>query len=188
MYEHTKLNAALQALGDLLRDQGHDYTIVAIGGAALALTGLIVRATEDVDVVAVIRDGVLVTAEPLPRPLEQAVVELATVLDLHPRWLNAGPTSLLRHGLPEGFLSRCSRRTWGGLTVLFADRVDQIHFKVLAASGPHDKHFHDLRQLQPTREELVAAVAWARTQATGEVFEAELDSLVSALGFEFHDE
>jgi hypothetical protein len=93
----------------------------------------------------------------------------------------------MRLGLPTGFLGRCTRRQFGGLTVLFADRFDQIHLKLFAISRPFDKHYHDLRRLSPTREELLAAAAWARSQAVGEGFEMELRGALDAFGVTLDD-
>jgi hypothetical protein len=79
-------------------------------------------------------------------------------------WLNAGPASLLDLGLPEGFLQRAQRRSYGeALTVLFASRTDQIHFKLYAAVDQGAGwHFADLQALEPTEPELQAA-RWSRT-------------------------
>ena len=101
--------------------------------------------------------------------------------------MNGGPTRLLHSGLPAGFLDRCSRRQFGGLTVLFADRFDQIHLKLLAMGRPFDRHHRDLQRLSPTTEELMAAATWARTQATGEGFELELRGALAAFGVTLDD-
>ncbi|MEO7734686.1 MAG: DUF6036 family nucleotidyltransferase [Kofleriaceae bacterium] len=187
MYDRTTLETALQALGDLLADRGQPYVVVAIGGGALSLLGLIDRSTEDVDLVGLIVDEGLTSAQPLPAPLAEAIVDIATLHHLQKKWMNGGPTSLVRLGLPHGFLDRCTRRQFGGLTVLFADRFDQIHLKLFAMSRPFDKHHHDLQRLTPTRDELLAAAAWARTQAVGEGFEMELRAALNAFGVPIDD-
>lgn len=181
MYAWSKLDLALRDLGDLLRDRGHSITICVIGGGALNLLGLIQRSTEDIDVVALV-DDTLISAEPLPAHLVDAVHEIARLHDLQPEWLNSEPTGMLKHGLPEGFLARCTRRDYAGLGVLLASRFDQIHLKLYAASHPRDKHYADLRALNPTCEELAHAAAWVRTQVVGDGAEAELKALLGALG------
>jgi hypothetical protein len=101
-------------------------------------------------------------------------------------WLNAGPTDLLDFGLPEGFVERLERRDYGeGLTVYLASRYDQIHFKLYALvdQGP-GKHEDDLRALNPSEEELLAAASWARTHDTSEPFAAILGQVLSHLGVE----
>lgn len=66
--------------------------------------------------------------------------------------------------------------------------ADQIHLKLFATSGPYDKHYADLRALAPTREELLAAAKWVRTQASGEGAEFELRGTLASFGVEFEDE
>lgn len=187
MYDRLALEGALRALGDVLADRGEAYQVVAIGGGALSLRGLIQRSTEDIDLIGVVHDGVLVSAEPLPAGLRTAIADVALLVGSD-RWMNGEPTSLLIHGLPSGFLDRCERRTYGGLTILLADRVDQIHLKLFAISAPNDKHHADLRALSPTAAELVSAAQWARTQATGEGFEMELRATLATFGVELGDD
>lgn len=187
MYDRRHLETALQALGELLADREHEHRVVAIGGGALSMLGLVERSTEDLDLVGVIEGETLQTADPLPATLVEAISDIAQLHGLQRKWMNNGPTSPLVHGLPAGFLTRCTPRTYGGLTVLFASRFDQIHLKLLAIDHPNDKHHVDLRRLQPTREELLAAVSWARTQAVGEVFEMELRRTLASFGVELDD-
>ena len=63
----------LRAVGDLLADRGARHEVVAIGGAALAILGLIDRATEDLDVVAMVGDVGIESAEVLPESLRDAI-------------------------------------------------------------------------------------------------------------------
>lgn len=53
--DSTSLEEALKALGELLRDRGHYYEVVAIGGGSLLLLGQIERTTKDLDLVALIK-------------------------------------------------------------------------------------------------------------------------------------
>lgn len=178
--ERQQLHQALEALGHLLHDRAEKVEVAAIGGGALALLGLIDRATEDIDLVAVGTADGLVTAEPLPSALQTAIADVASTLRLDPKWMNAGPTSLLRFGLPNGFAQRCTVQRFGGLTLLLASRLDQIHFKVFAAADQYHggekrgKHHHDLLRLSPSRDELVMAVRWARTHDPSEGFVMQL--------------
>lgn len=177
----------MRALGDLLADRNEPQVVVAIGGGALLFQGLIERSTEDIDLVGLMSRDELVSAQPLPAALAEAIADVAQLHRLPPKWMNGGPTSLLRHGLPSGFLDRCTRRQFGGLTVLFADRFDQIHLKLFAISRPFDKHHSDLQRLSPARDELLAAAQWARTQATGEGFEMELRAALATFGVNLDD-
>ena len=109
-------------------------------------------------------------------------------MDLFEDWINHGPTDLLVGGLPEGFTDRLETREYGArLRISFIGRLDQIHFKVFAAadSGP-GRHLDDLRGLEPTPDELLAAVRWIReTQDPSEEFAAMLRHLMRALN---HDD
>jgi hypothetical protein len=111
---------------------GSHAEIVVIGGSALTALGLVRRATRDVDLLAIAEDGELRLAEPLPPSLVTARAAVAADFGLDEDWLNAGPTDLLKWGLPEGFMSRVVTRSYGtALVVHFAGRFDQIHFKLL---------------------------------------------------------
>ena len=115
--------------------------------------------------------GALISSEPLPEFLAEAVADIARVYGLDPKWLNGGPTSLF--DLPEGLLERTRVLTFGALTLRTVHRIDQIHFKFYAtvdSGGPESEHFQDLVVLKPTREELETAFAWCRTHDTSEPF------------------
>jgi hypothetical protein len=185
MFDAATLEEALGMLGQLLADRGHAFEVVAIGGGGLLLIGIIDRPTKDLDLVALRRGDALVpVGKTLPPALGEAVVDVARVLDLAPNWLNGGPDSLLRFGLPEGFLERLVRRVYGGLTLFLASRFDQIHFKLYAAADdkPGGKHHVDLTRLQPTHEELRAAARWAQTHDPSEGFAIVLGGVLRSFG------
>lgn len=177
------LKGALQILGQLLADRGHAYEIIAIGGGSLLLLKLIERTTKDLDVVALLRNGELIEADPLPLPLWQAANDVGKALKLGQDWLNTGPASLLEGGLPKGFLNRVHTHYYKGLTVHLADRFDQICFKLYASvdQGPYSKHFADLIALKPTTEELEKAKNWCTTHDVSEAFALELHKTLEAL-------
>ncbi|HEY7281100.1 MAG TPA: hypothetical protein VID47_05835 [Actinomycetota bacterium] len=183
------LDQALAILGDTLDARGLRYEVVAIGGSGLMLLGLIARPTKDLDVVALVESGELVSAQPFPTPLSDSVADVGRLLDLDERWLNPGPTELLRFGLPEGFEARLGARRYGGLTLHLAGRFDQIHFKLYAAAdqATTSKHFADLRALDPTEEELLAAARWSQTHDPSEGFRQELVRVLVALGMDDAD-
>jgi len=164
-----RLDAALSALNDQLRIVRERAHLVVVGGSGLIAIDAVSRVTRDVDVVALERDGELVSAEPLPASLRDAAATVARDLGLEPNWLNAGPTGLLVHGLPAGFADRLTSRDYGAaLRVSFASRIDQIFLKLYAAADRREpRDFTDLRALEPTDEELRAAARWARTQHAG---------------------
>jgi hypothetical protein len=180
--EPSRIDNALSALGELLAAAGTPCEIVVIGGAALQVLGLVTRPTADVDVVAIVDHG-LQSAEPLPAPLADAAHRVAVDFGLPDDWLNPGPTAMLQWGLPEGFVGRLTARIYGALTADFASRFDQIHFKLFAfADLGGGRHEADLKALRPTREELLAAAAWARTQDPSPGFLSVLAVALERLG------
>jgi uncharacterized nucleotidyltransferase DUF6036 len=175
----------LSALGEQLAAVGEHFELVVIGGSGLLALGEIERSTRDVDVVALRSGEELGTAKPLPDSLRRAAERVARDFGLDEGWLNNGPTSLLDLGLPAGFLGRLDSRTYGeALTVHFASRYDQIHFKLYAmvdAGGP-GKHEQDLRALAPSEEELLAAAQWSRTHDPSAVYRETLLKALQHLG------
>jgi hypothetical protein len=174
----------LHALGEQLARRGESHALAVVGGSALLALGLISRATRDVDVLAVIEDEKLVSAEPLPAALVTAAQTVARDFGLSDDWLNSGPTSLLVLGLPTGFYERAQRRAYGpGLEIIFASRVDQIHLKLYATvdQGP-GKHLRDLESLQPTEQELLDAARWSRSHDPSEGYRIVLERVLAHFG------
>jgi hypothetical protein len=173
----TMLEEALTILGQLLADRGHNYEIAAIGGGGLLLLGLMERPTRDLDLVALVRDHELISANPLPPPLARAIDDVGAALELGNEWLNIGPASLLSQGLPVGFMSRLQPRYYRGLTVHLASRLDQIYFKLYASVdlGPESKHVTDLLALKPSPAELEQAKQWCLSHDTSDAFRTELN-------------
>ena len=183
------LNAAgagelLSALSEQLAAAGDRYELVIVGGSALLALGLIARPTRDVDVVALQEGEVLVKAKPLPAALVEARDRVARDFGLPEDWLNAGPADLMDFGLPAGFLGRVHTRTFGqALTVHFASRLDQIHFKLYAlVDQGAGKHGQDLRALEPTEGELVQAARWSRTHDPSDGYRQMLEEALEYLG------
>jgi hypothetical protein len=75
-----------------------------------------------------------------------------------------------------------------GLTVHFASRLDQIHFKLYALVDQGvGKHEQDLRALHPTTDELIQAARWTRTHDPSVGFREMLDEALRYLGVEDAD-
>ena len=178
------LEPVLSALGEQLASKSVAIHLVVIGGSGLLALGLGDRATQDVDVVAFIEDGKLVSAAPLPDALDDAARRVAIDFGLRSSWLNHGPTSLLDFGLPDGFEARMTTVDYGpGLRVSFASRLDQVHLKLYAFADrrePRDEA--DLRRLVPTADELTAAATWARTHNAPGPFDDALADALRAFG------
>jgi hypothetical protein len=187
--DRSLLDRALETLGATVESRGQRYELVAIGGSGLMLVGRITRPTKDLDIVALLEDGNLVPADPMPAGLVEATADVGRALGLAEDWLNPGPTELLRFGLPKGFLDRVETRRYGALTLHLAGRFDQICFKVYAAAdqGMRSKHAADLRALQPARGELLAAAQWSTTHDPSEGYRLELVGLLRAFGVEDAD-
>jgi Nucleotidyltransferase of unknown function (DUF6036) len=180
----------LSALAEQLGAQGESYELLVVGGSALITLGLVSRTTVDVDVIGVRGDAGFVPADPLPEPLRLARDRVARDFSIDPEWLNARAADIVRFGLPEGFEDRVETRPYPpSLMVHFASRYDLIHFKLhaLVDRGPGGKHEDDLRALEPTREELLAAARWAMTHDPSEGFRQELEHALRYLGVEDAD-
>jgi hypothetical protein len=183
----VSLDDALVTLGEVLESRGLHFAVVAIGGGALLLLGILERPTKDLDIVALVKGDELVTSEPFPPALAEACADVARAMDLAPDWMNAGPTQLLDFGLLEGFAGRAERRRYGpNLAVHIASRFDQIHFKFYAAvdAGPGSKHLQDLQRLAPTPGELRAAARWTVTHDTSPPFRDLCREVLAAFGAE----
>jgi hypothetical protein len=182
----NQLDEVLSALGDLLESTGEAYHLVVIGGSGLVAIGAVSRTTRDVDVVALEKDGALISAEPLPDAIAAAAAVVARDLGLEKDWLNADPTSLLDAGLPAGFSERLTGRDYGSvLRVSFASRIDQIFFKLYAAADRREpRDFADLVQLEPTPAELRGAARWARTHNMPGPFDDAIAQALADLGVE----
>lgn len=184
--DQSPTHELLAAVGEQLAASNAHAELVVIGGSALLAIGLISRPTLDVDVVALLAGQTLVDPRPLSAELIAARDRVARDFGLPETWLNAAPADLLDFGLPEGFVERLERHDYGGsLTVHFASRFDQIHFKLYAmADQGAGKHEADLRALSPTRAELLAAARWTRTHDPSEGFRQQLLAALAYMGVE----
>ena len=181
-----RLVAMLSALSEQLAALGSSVHLVVIGGGGLIAIDAIDRPTRDIDVVAIEEAGELVSAQPMPEALRLAAEDVAQSFGLGDDWLNSGPTGLLVHGLPDGFVERLTSRDYGpGLRVSFAARVDQVFLKLYAAADRREERdFSDLRQLKPTVEELRAGARWARTHNMPGPFDEAMARALADLGVE----
>ena len=185
-----ELDKALRLLGGHLRLQGASpVRLVVCGGAALLARGFQSRTTQDVDILAFMDDERhLVAPTPLPEDLKTAADRAAKTLDLPDNWLNNEPSAqdngLFQRGLPEGIEQRMVCREYGShLRVFFVGRLDQIHFKLLAAANTGGRHLDDLLALGPTADELEKAARWAAQRRPDPAFLQALTGLLGYLGY-----
>lgn len=181
--EYAGLEQALTVFGQLLKDRGEHFEVLAVGGAGLLLLGLAIRPTKDLDLVAYVKENQFVTARHLPKSFFITAKEVGKALGLGDDWINSAPMGLFEMGLPEGFEERLVKREFGALTLYLASRFDQICFKLYAACDhePNSKHFADLKLLKPTKGELKEAKKWCVTHDVSEPFAHMLDQVQSAL-------
>jgi hypothetical protein len=142
-------------------------------------------ATRDVDVLAIEKNGVLFSADPLPAAVAAAAATVARDLELAADWLNAGPADLL-DDVPAGFYERLTTRDYrSALRVSFASRIDQIFFKLDALIDREEpRDLADLRQLAPTPAELHDAARWARMHLAPGPYGDALARALEAFGAE----
>jgi hypothetical protein len=184
------LETALAALGELLAARGLRYEIVLVGGGNLNLRDLIARpTTKDLDILGARTPNGVARLHPIPEPLRDAIVDVGRTFGLADDWLNTGPDSLLDLGLPDGFVERLLPRDFGGLVTWLAGRFDMVCFKLYAAvdQGPRSRHFQDLRDLGPRRDDLLRAARWARSHDPSPGFRSLLVKMLRALGVEDAD-
>jgi hypothetical protein len=186
----SELDKALRLLGGHLRLQdAPPMKLVVCGGAALLARGLQTRTTQDVDILAFMdAEKNLVAPVPLPENLLEAADRAAKTLGLPENWLNNEPSArdngLFQGGLPEGIEHRMICREYGDhLRVFFVGRLDQIHFKLLAAANVGGRHLDDLLALAPTADELEQAARWAVARNADPVFLQTLTGLLGYLGY-----
>ncbi len=186
----TQLETALTALGELLAARGLHYEVVLVGGGNLILRGLISRpTTKDLDILGARTPDGVAPLRPMPEPLHDAVVDVGRAFGLSDDWLNTGPDSLLDLGLPDRFVERLERRDYHGLVAWLAGRFDMVCFKLYAAvdQGLRSRHFQDLRDLGPGRDDLLAAARWATSHDPSPGFRSLLVETLRALEMEDAD-
>jgi hypothetical protein len=183
------LEEALTSLGAVLEQRRQPYGLLVVGGSSLLLLRLIDRPTGDLDVIGLADNGSYRKLESLPEPLETAASQVGDALGLAENWLNTGPASLMDFGLPEGWEGRLEVRRYGALEIHLPSRFDQICFKLYAAvdRGPDDKHYKDLKALDPTTEELIAAARWTITHDPSAGIQSQLTQCLQSLGVEYLD-
>lgn len=172
--DKTRVEEALKLLGELIESRRiGPFSLIVCGGTALLVSGLRAEATTDVDILAYMgKKGEIMAADTIPEDLQKAAWGVSAQMGLDPHWLNAGPSSIVNPklpnlGLPDGFISRLSEKSYGRmLKVFFIGRLDQIYFKLYASvdRGGSTYHLDDLMRLNPTHEELLDASRWSMSQ------------------------
>ena len=191
--DQKDIEIILSALGEQLESVAKKpLEILVCGVSALNVSGMVQRATKDVDILAYVKRGKagevsFINADPLSKELITASMKVARDFNLPENWLNSGPTSVTDFGLPDGIMERVTTRAYGPkLTIHFMGRYDQIHFKLYAAVDQGaGKHFDDLLALNPTEDELKQAARWSMTHDVSEGYRQVLKGLLNHMGFEY---
>lgn len=178
---------ALAAVGEILASQNETAAIVVVGGTALIMQGFVMRATRDVDVIAISHDASdrqprrIADPDPMPEALLQIISRVARDFNLPADWMNTVIGLQWKTGLPPGLESRIHWIKQGGLWLGLVDRYDLIFLKLYAAAdsdGPESVHFQDLMALIPNDQELKDAEIWVRTQDPSPGFAEILDKVL----------
>ena len=181
----TKLHEALNLLHEqLILLNAPAIELVVCGGSALIATGLILRTTQDVDILALMEKNQLESSIPLPPYLIEAADKVGKILALPEKWLNNGPAVQFQMGLPDGFQQRLQQEVIGKkLVIHYISRYDQIFFKTFASADRGGYHVSDLKKLNPSEDELVEAAKWCMTQDVSEEFHQILIDMFQQLGW-----
>lgn len=187
MLQAQRLEEVLQAAGDLLEYEGLNASVVVVGGAALNMLGFVARTTDDIDVIAQVKEQGrgkeprLLPPEPLPEALQHAILRVARDFGLSKTWMNTEIGAQWRQGLPPWLNNDLIWRRYGRLKVGLAGRRTLIALKLFAATdqGPRSVHYQDLIALSPTEKELDSARVWVATQDASEAFASILDETIN---------
>ncbi len=191
MFDYQDVETYLRALDEQLGLQGRHIELVVCGGTALNVLGLLSRATKDIDVVGIIEDSEGPDSEgPELREADfegwflESAGKVGRDFKLPDEWINNGPTSMVRTGLPEGFIARLISKRYGdNLVVHYTSRLDLIYFKLYAAVDRQGQHIEDLKKLDPSPQEMEAAALWCLAQDPSEPFRAELVKLLEWMDY-----
>jgi len=189
-----QIDGALQRLGSrLVYEYTDPIALVICGGSALNVLNVAQRTTRDVDVLAIVEETesgiVLRPDKALPDDFLEVVAWVAQDLQLEEDWLNMGPKDVLAvYGAPKGMTKRWEEREYGpSLKAFFISRLDQVHFKLLAAMDPkaRARHLEDLTyRIKPSEGEMRAAVEWLLNRETSPQFRNRMRLVVGALDYD----
>ncbi len=166
----------IAAFDAFLRERSLSLDAIVIGGAALALLGVISRETRDCDVMAPeLPDDILAAARAFAEALRAAGDAL------HEEWLNNGPADLVKT-LPEGWESRLQLAFSGQAIVLHTLGRSDLLLTKLFALCDRAQDIGDCLALAPTTEDLAAALPWLKDQDANELWPDHVEGTLKDLG------
>lgn len=189
MLDKTTIENLLTALGKQIESMKEGpINIVVCGGASLNVLGQIRRTTKDIDIMGIFEreeSGKFKVKEAvLPKWFMDAADRVKKDFNLPDNWINVGPTSIVRFGLPKNFEKRLVKQCYSkALCVYYISRLDQIHFKFYASADKGGHHVDDLMKLKPKNKEIEQAALWSMTHDVSESFRLVLKDLLEKLGF-----
>ncbi len=189
MLDKATIENLLTALGKQIESMKQGpINIVVCGGASLNVLGQVRRTTKDIDIMGIFEreeSGKLNVKEAvLPKWFMDAADRVKKDFNLPDNWINVGPTSIVRFGLPKNFEKRLVKKCYSKfLCVYYISRLDQIHFKLYASADRGGYHVDDLMALKPKNKEIEQAALWSMTHDVSESFRLVLKDLLEKLGF-----
>ena len=172
--------ATIAAFDAFLASRSHRGDLTIVGGAALALLGVIRRATRDCDVLEPTLDPALLN-------LAQAFAHQQTAMGnpLAQDWLNNGPASLAAV-LPSGWRDRLVVVYQGAALSLRAlGRSDLLASKLWALCD-RGTDLADCVALAPTAAELAALTPWLHRQDANPDWPAHVDATLADVARRCH--
>ncbi|MCX6909412.1 MAG: hypothetical protein NTY01_15405 [Verrucomicrobia bacterium] len=185
--------AALEALSRRLAlDRAEPVSLLVCGAAALNYQDLLIRGTQDVDVLGLTnrRAPLRIVAGEFTGELREAVARVAVELRFPSDWLNDKANLVHANwGLPPGAFERARRTDFGPcLRVLWLHHQDLAALKLLGAldKDPAEalRHFRDLMEIEPTPAEMKSAVAWLLDRPASEEFWRKVYDVAERFGVE----
>ncbi len=166
-----------------LKHRNLSFEGIVIGGAALALLGVISRETQDCDIIdPVIPHEILEAAKDFGQQLK---IEETSLKE---NWLNNGPTTLVPQ-LPKYWKARLVPLFQGEALILWSlGRMDLLSTKLLAFCD-RGQDLGDCMAMKPSLEELQQIQSWLSLQDENPDWpthvEFSLRELAKRLGYEF---
>jgi hypothetical protein len=183
--DHENIEELLKLLGERLSLESPQikWHLIVCGGAALSVLNLVQRTTKDIDVIGKLIGDKINYADFDPIFIEQISL-IAELFNLPSDWINTGPESFIKTGLPKGITKRLTTKNYGNnLSIGFISRYDQIFLKLYASVDRGGYHVDDLIKLNPKETELLNACKWVCEQDTSEGFYILLKSMLEQIGF-----
>ncbi len=165
----------LKEFDQYLVTRGLEFEAVVIGGAALALLGVVTRETQDCDVLdPSIPESVALAA------LEFGREAIKNGHDLKEPWLNNGPESL-KDVLPKGWRSRLEKLYFGkALSLHTLGRSDLLKSKLFAYCD-RGQDLKDCIAMKPSKDEVLEALDWLNVQDANPGRPAHVEAMIAQL-------